>query len=371
MLKNNTAGKVLGIGYVPGKSATLVRNPNWNAKHRLPPGLPERNRHQDRRHASRASAARCSKARTSSRTSRWRSPTVKLAAEKYKSQLEISPGARRPLHRRQQQGRPVQEHQPAQGLLGGARPRGDGQGARRRRSSPTSRRTSSTRRSPASNRPAALAGPKVRLQRTPRRQHGGRRKVHEAGGLPERQIHRHENRPDRRREGSPPEQEDAEIVNQTLKNLGFKTKFTLVEIATMYAKYCDVSQRRDRRLPERRLDRRLRRPADGAQRHVQRQARSSRPATSTGARSNVPKINAAMAAAELVVARKRARRRGPRSTTNSSKTPPRSRSTGTRQPRHRGQATSHGVATLLERGRQWDYSFTLAEVTARPRPERR
>jgi peptide/nickel transport system substrate-binding protein len=31
MLKNNAAGKVLGIGYQPGKSATLVRNPNWNA----------------------------------------------------------------------------------------------------------------------------------------------------------------------------------------------------------------------------------------------------------------------------------------------------------------------------------------------------
>ena len=30
MFKNDSAGKVLGIGYVPGKSATLVRNPNWN-----------------------------------------------------------------------------------------------------------------------------------------------------------------------------------------------------------------------------------------------------------------------------------------------------------------------------------------------------
>lgn len=31
MLKNDSSGKVLGIGYQPGKSATLVRNPNWNA----------------------------------------------------------------------------------------------------------------------------------------------------------------------------------------------------------------------------------------------------------------------------------------------------------------------------------------------------
>src|SRR5258708_12177739 len=39
--------------------------------------------------------------------------------------------------------------------------------------------------------------------------------------------------------GNPAEQ-DAEIVNQTLKNLGFNTKITLVETATMYAKYCNV-----------------------------------------------------------------------------------------------------------------------------------
>jgi peptide/nickel transport system substrate-binding protein len=30
MFKSNGEGKVLGIGYEPGKSATLVRNPNWN-----------------------------------------------------------------------------------------------------------------------------------------------------------------------------------------------------------------------------------------------------------------------------------------------------------------------------------------------------
>ena len=34
MIKADTTGKFAGIGYQPGKSATLVRNPNWNAKHR-------------------------------------------------------------------------------------------------------------------------------------------------------------------------------------------------------------------------------------------------------------------------------------------------------------------------------------------------
>ncbi|HTR88716.1 MAG TPA: ABC transporter substrate-binding protein, partial [Solirubrobacteraceae bacterium] len=31
MFRSNAQGKVLGIGYEPGKSATLVRNPNWSA----------------------------------------------------------------------------------------------------------------------------------------------------------------------------------------------------------------------------------------------------------------------------------------------------------------------------------------------------
>ena len=30
MLKSDSSGKFAGIGYQPGKSATLVRNPNWN-----------------------------------------------------------------------------------------------------------------------------------------------------------------------------------------------------------------------------------------------------------------------------------------------------------------------------------------------------
>ncbi len=43
MFKNNAEGKVLGVGYFPGKSATLVRNPNWNASTDYPARLPERN----------------------------------------------------------------------------------------------------------------------------------------------------------------------------------------------------------------------------------------------------------------------------------------------------------------------------------------
>ena len=37
-----------------------------------------------------------------------------------------------------------------------------------------------------------------------------------------------------------PDAEDAEIVNQTLKNLGFKTKLNLVDKSVMYEKFCGV-----------------------------------------------------------------------------------------------------------------------------------
>src|ERR1039458_2002200 len=37
-----------------------------------------------------------------------------------------------------------------------------------------------------------------------------------------------------------PASEDAEIANQALKNLGFKTKFNLVDQSVMYSKFCGV-----------------------------------------------------------------------------------------------------------------------------------
>ncbi len=49
MLKSNSAGKFLGIGYQPGKSATLVRNPNWNPHTDFRPAYLEPDQHQHRR----------------------------------------------------------------------------------------------------------------------------------------------------------------------------------------------------------------------------------------------------------------------------------------------------------------------------------
>ena len=92
MLKNDRAGKVLGVGYVPFSFATLVRNPNWrragdfrpaylNAIHIRIGGFDARN-------------ARAALAGTNVVTAE--PPTasaVRLAAKDHPSQLAFSPGA--------------------------------------------------------------------------------------------------------------------------------------------------------------------------------------------------------------------------------------------------------------------------------------
>ncbi len=95
---------MLGVGYVPGKSATLVRNPNWNAATDYRPAYLNEIHDQDRRHQ------RGDRPRGAGRHEHRRERTAgaprpsRKRLEKYKSQLEISPGAGVALHRRRQQG---------------------------------------------------------------------------------------------------------------------------------------------------------------------------------------------------------------------------------------------------------------------------
>jgi peptide/nickel transport system substrate-binding protein len=44
MFKNDSSGKVLGVGYFPGKSATLIRNPSWKAATSCTTNPPPRSR---------------------------------------------------------------------------------------------------------------------------------------------------------------------------------------------------------------------------------------------------------------------------------------------------------------------------------------
>jgi peptide/nickel transport system substrate-binding protein len=242
MLKNNAAGKVLGIGYKPGSSATLVRNPNWRRASDFRPAY----LNEIRIEIGGNSAAIDRRVLKGENVVAGEGPTpstVQLAEEKYPRQLEISPGAgshyvavnndvppfsnidlRKALWaaldrtamdqvRGGELTTNVASHfiyptipgfEQAGGLMGpqgpqfdfDAHPEGD----------------------------MAIAEKYIELAGYPSGKYTGGQTVTIVGAR-----------------GAPAEQ-DAEIVNQTLEKLGFTTHLTLVETATMYSLYCNVPE---------------------------------------------------------------------------------------------------------------------------------
>ena len=92
MFKANSAGKVLGIGYQPGKSATLVRNPNWSASTDSRPAYLD----QINIKIGGDPTVIGRQVLEGSNMVQNEAPAqsiVKLAYEKFRTQLQISPGA--------------------------------------------------------------------------------------------------------------------------------------------------------------------------------------------------------------------------------------------------------------------------------------
>jgi peptide/nickel transport system substrate-binding protein len=237
MLKNDSAGKVLGVGYVPGKSATLVRNPNWNPATDFRPAY--LNEIDIKIGGTKTIIGRQVLEGTNVVENELPVQSIiKLAAEHYKSQLEISPGAgshyiainnkvgpfsninlRKALWaaldrtaldkaRGGELVTNVATHfiyptipgfEQAGGLKGlqvdyNEHPEGD----------------------------PAIAEKYIKLAGYPSGKYTGGKTLQVVGA------------------SNAPEKEDAEIVNQALEKLGFTTKLTLVEQSTMYSKYCGV-----------------------------------------------------------------------------------------------------------------------------------
>jgi peptide/nickel transport system substrate-binding protein len=300
MLKNNSAGKVLGIGYVPGKSATLVRNPNWKASTDYRPAylneidvkIGGTTTVIDRQVLEGTDIVQNEPEVAPS--------AVKLATEKFKSQLEISPGAgshyigvnnkvgpfknidlrkafwaeldRKALDKARggELVTTVATHfiyptingfEQAGGVTGPTGPQFD------------------FNAHPEGS--ATVAEKYIKLAGYPSGKYTGGEAITIVGA-----------------KGAPLEQ-DAEIVNETLKNMGFTTKFTLVESSTMYAKYCNVPKEEITVCPS------VGWIADFPDpQTVLNITFNGTTITSTGnvnwGQTNVPKINKAMAAAELV-----------------------------------------------------------------------
>jgi peptide/nickel transport system substrate-binding protein len=235
MLENDSAGKVLGIGYIPGKSATLVRNPNWNPATDFRPAY--LNQIDIKLGGDTTVIGRqVLEGSDMVQNETPAQPIVRLAYEKFRSQLELSPGAG--------------DHYIAvnnkQGPFSNLNVRKAFWAALDRTAMNKARGGELVTsvmthfiypEIPGFEQAGGLKGPQVDYNDYPDGNAAVAAKYMKLAGYPSGKY-----------TGSKtleivggnesPDNEDAEIVNQTLKNLGFQTKLTLVEVSVMYEKYC-------------------------------------------------------------------------------------------------------------------------------------
>ncbi len=237
MFKSNSAGKVLGIGYQPGKSATLVRNPNWN------PATDFRPAYLNQIDIEIGGDPNVIGRQVLEGSNMVQNDTpaqsiVQLAYEHFRGQLEISPGAG--------------DHYIAVDNKHGPFANID---VRKAFWAALDRVAMDKARGgelvtnvmthflypeiPGFEQAGSLKGPQVDYNDYPE---GNMAVAAQYMRLAGYRSGRYTGSKTLQIVGSTgsPNAEDAEIVNQTLKNLSFKTKFNLVEQSTMYAKYCGV-----------------------------------------------------------------------------------------------------------------------------------
>jgi peptide/nickel transport system substrate-binding protein len=241
MLKHNAAGRVLGIGYRPGRSATLVRNPNWRrATDFRPAYLNEIDVHIGGTAASLGRQALTGTNVVQNESSVAQS-VEKEAVEKHKSQLEISPGAG--IH-----------------YIGVNNKVGPFTDANLRKAFWAALDRRAILRAhggelfgnvathfiypgvPGFREAGGLTGPlgpNFDFAEHPEGDMAVVEKYMKLAGYPSGKYTGGKTVTVVAATGSPFEQE-AQIVNSTLKGLGFRTEFTAVAVATMYAKYCNV-----------------------------------------------------------------------------------------------------------------------------------
>jgi peptide/nickel transport system substrate-binding protein len=238
MLKNEPSGKVLGVGYVPGKSATLVRNPKWNAATDFRPAYLD----QISVHIGGTATVLGRQVLTGTNVVQNESSVAqsvaKEAVEKYKSQLEISPGAgyhymgvnnkvgpftninlRKAFFAALDRKAILRAH--GGELFGNVATHFLYPGV------------------PGFEQAGGLGALKYDFDEHPEGSTAIAEKYMKLAGYPSGKYTGGKTVTVVAATGSPLEQE-GQIIDQTLKNLGFPTKFTAVSAATMFAKYCNV-----------------------------------------------------------------------------------------------------------------------------------
>jgi peptide/nickel transport system substrate-binding protein len=297
MLKNNVAGKVLGVGYIPGKSATLVRNPNWNPKTDFRPAY--LNEIDIKIGGTKAVIGR--QVLEGANVVGNELPVqsiIKLAAESYKSQLEISPGAGSHYIAVNNKVGPFSNINLRKALWAAL----DRTAMNKARGGELVTNVATHfiyPTIPGFEQAGGLAGLKVDYNEHPEGDMAVAEKYIRLAGYPSGKYTGGKTL-EIVGASNAPEKEDAEIVNQNLKNLGFATKLTLVEQSTMYAKYCGVPKEEIDVCPS------VGWAADFADPQTVLDITFNGKfinaiSNDNWSQTNVPKINAAMTAAEAVV----------------------------------------------------------------------
>ncbi len=237
MFKNDSSGKVLDVGYFPGKSATLVRNPNWNGALDIRPAYLNEIQIQ----IGGTNDVIGKQVLEGSDVVENEPPSqsnIRLADERYRGQMEISPGAGSHYIGLNNAHGPFKNEDLRKAVWAAL----DRTAMDKERGGKLVTDVMTHFIYPTVTgfeQAGGLAGPKFDFNEHPEGDMAVAEKYMKLAGYPSGKYTGGETVTIVGAKG-PPAEQDAEIVNSTLKNLGFNTKFTLVETATMYAKYCEV-----------------------------------------------------------------------------------------------------------------------------------
>jgi peptide/nickel transport system substrate-binding protein len=239
MLKNNAAGKVLGIGYQPGKSATLVRNPNWKADTDFRPAYLNQINISIGGDAN-VIGRQVLEGSDMVQSDAPAAPIVKLALQQHRSQLVISGGGAagdRYIAVNNSSG-PFKNVNLRKALWAAT----DREALDRLRGGKTVADVMTHylwNGIAGFEDSGGFPGPQVDYNLHPQGDMKVAEKYMKLAGYPSGKYTGSETL-QVVGDSSAPANNVAEAVNQTLKNLGFKTKLNLVEHTVMYSKYCGV-----------------------------------------------------------------------------------------------------------------------------------
>jgi peptide/nickel transport system substrate-binding protein len=237
MFKADSQGKVLGIGYQPGKSATLVRNPNWSASTDFRPAYLNEILVKiggDTNVIGRQALEGSDLVQNDTPAA----PTIQLAYERFPSQMQISPGAGEKYIAVNNKRGPF-SNVDVRKAFWAALDRTAMNKARGGKLVSDVMTHFIYPEIPGFEEAGGVEGPKVDYNEHPQGDLAVAEKYMRLAGYPSGKYTGAKTLEVVGSSGNP-NAENAEIANSTLKSLGFKTTLNLVEQSIMYEKYCGV-----------------------------------------------------------------------------------------------------------------------------------